>query len=257
MPESVRDRPTNSYEHVFLLAKSQRYFYDAEAVKEPLQQSSLERGYSAAYFRNDAPKMQSAPGDVRAKENWRANAYIPSGRNLRSVWTINPAGFPGAHFATFPPALVRPMILAGTSARGVCSACLAPFERVTEKVAQLEAGRRCLGLGPKTGGDRMTTHGQGETTLHHTVQSDTLGWRPGCDCDAGEPIPATVLDPFIGSGTTCHVAEELGRDSIGIDLSGDYVQMARRRIDRTPAIETTHNGQPVTVEQVPMFEVVS
>jgi hypothetical protein len=88
-------------------------------------------------------------------------------------------------------------------------------------------------------------------------QHTTLGWRPGCDCDAGDPIPATVLDPFGGSGTVGLVAEELDRDAILIDLNPDYTEMARRRIDRTPLVEMTHNGQPVAVEQVPMFEVVT
>ncbi len=58
----------------------------------------------------------------------------------------------------------------------------------------------------------------------------TLSWRPSCSCPAHEPVPATVLDPFCGSGTVGAVAKTLGRDFIGIDLSADYLKLARKRI---------------------------
>ncbi|HSH84449.1 MAG TPA: DNA methyltransferase, partial [Guyparkeria sp.] len=57
----------------------------------------------------------------------------------------------------------------------------------------------------------------------------TTGWQPTCDCDAGDPVPAVVLDPFLGSGTTAMVAQQLGRRAIGIDLKADYLDMAIRR----------------------------
>jgi hypothetical protein len=116
MPESVTDRPTSAYEHVFLLSKSKRYFYDAEAVRE--RWADDRQGCAgAAQWKYDS---------IRDRTSSTINSSEPprvSGRNLRNVWTINPAGFPGAHFATFPPALIRPMILAGTSERGACPSC--------------------------------------------------------------------------------------------------------------------------------------
>ena len=96
MPESVRDRPTKSHEYVFLLAKSKKYFYDSEAVKEPTV-------------------------DGKGK------------RNRRTVWTMANKPFRGAHFAVFPPALAEPCIKAGTSGRGCCPTCGQQHERITRK----------------------------------------------------------------------------------------------------------------------------
>ena len=121
MPESVTDRPTKAHEYIFLLTKSARYYYDAEAIREPQ-------------------------------------------RNKRSVWEIPTQPYSEAHFATFPEALVRPCILAGTSEAGV------------------------------------------------------------------------VLDPFAGSGTTLAVATSLGRKSIGIELSDEYMEIARKRITKQTPI---------------------
>ena len=134
MPESVTDRPTKAHEYLFLLTKSARYYYDADAVREALQESSIERGYSKAYMDGATRKMKLSPNEVRAKGNWRTseNAYIPSGRNRRTVWQIATAPYSGAHFATYPPALVEPCIKAGTSEHGVCPECGAPWERVVE-----------------------------------------------------------------------------------------------------------------------------
>jgi tRNA G10 N-methylase Trm11 len=85
----------------------------------------------------------------------------------------------------------------------------------------------------------------------------TLGWQPSCTCDAGEPVPATVLDPFFGAGTTGIVARSLGRDCIGIELNPDYVEMARRRLDGTEEIEVTDvDGNTFTLEQATMFSSV-
>jgi len=62
-----------------------------------------------------------------------------------------------------------------------------------------------------------------------TTATATTGWRPTCRCDAGEPVPAVVLDPFAGSGTVCQVSTDLGRRSIGIELNPEYVSQARER----------------------------
>lgn len=147
MPESVTDRPTKAHEYVFLLTKSARYFYDAEAVREPA---------------SDYTAHTNGRGvDVGGKhDRTRINGNVPTpmaGRNLRSVWTIPSAPFPEAHFATFPPALAS----------------------------------RCI--------------------------------------QAGSRMGDTVLDPFAGSGTVGAVAERLGRHSVLVELSPEYVAMAKRR----------------------------
>ena len=201
MPESVRDRCTKAHEYIFLLAKSERYYYDQDAIAEPFADASLER------LRQDVANQKGSdrvPGKTNGAmkavgtprndgDRWNENggrgfninanrsSYKPGsasnmndgehveksdeglpvrdcGRNKRSVWTVTTQPFKEAHFATFPPALIEPCILAGC---------------------------------PKGG---------------------------------------TVLDPFGGAGTTGLVADRLGRDAIQIELKPEYADMAERRI---------------------------
>jgi DNA modification methylase len=117
MPEAVTDRPTRSHEYVFLLTKSPRYFYDADAIREPM----------ADYARKGGTAPSTAGGSTTNGIGSNSlHQMATSGRNKRSVWTINPRPYPEAHFATFPEALPRTCILAGTSAHGVCPRCSAP-----------------------------------------------------------------------------------------------------------------------------------
>jgi DNA modification methylase/transcriptional regulator with XRE-family HTH domain len=131
MPESVTDRPTKAHEQLFLLAKRERYFYDGEAIKEHFVDER--NGNPGAYDSSASVALGSQTGRGRRYLNigkpWNEDGTA-SGRNKRSVWTIPSAPFPLAHFATFPPALVEPCVQAGTSARGACPACGAPWARV-------------------------------------------------------------------------------------------------------------------------------
>jgi hypothetical protein len=200
MPESVRDRCTKSHEYVFLLSKSARYYYDAEAIKEPVTQSSIER-LSQPNLENQAGSDRvpgKTNGNMKAvgagRRSWNgskfhdgknrevhpnvgvnrdkpvnghrpgrddggANCNDPEQekRNKRDVWTVCTQPYKGAHFATFPPKLIEPCILAG--------------------------------------------------------------------CPQG----GTVLDPFGGSGTTGDVASGNGRDAILIELNPEYVKLAADR----------------------------
>ena len=162
----------------------------------------------------------------KALENLRdkQNGQQSSGANLRNVWTIATQAYSGAHFATFPEKLVEPCILAGTSERGCCGECGAPWERVTER-KQINPGNRQTN-GPRSVERRHETAGF-EQRLE--TQVETLGWKPACEHDA-EPAPCTVLDPFGGSGTVGLVADRLGRDAILIELNPEYAEMAERRI---------------------------
>jgi DNA modification methylase len=115
MPESVRDRCTKAHEYVFLLSKSPRYYFDHEAIKEKAAQSSIDRakyGYKHA-FKN---QFAGSPSDSRHQDGkqYDAGAFAAETRNRRSVWTVATRPFKGAHFATFPPDLVDPCILAGS-----------------------------------------------------------------------------------------------------------------------------------------------
>jgi DNA modification methylase len=153
MPETVRDRPAQCFEKVWLLTRSARYFYDVQAVKQPVTGGAKPR-------RSDGqtkPKKGSHAHDRRAG-SLRCD-QMPTTRHLRNVWEMPIEGFPGAHFATFP-----------------------------RKLPEL-----CI--------------------------------KAGC------PVGGVVLDPFAGAGTTGLVADQLGRDSILIELSADYAEIARRRIE--------------------------
>jgi DNA modification methylase len=146
MPESVRDRCTKAHEYIFLLSKSERYYFDSEAMKEPAAQP--ERVRNDKIGGNKGDDVHHSPGG-----QFTGSAT----RNRRSVWTVATRPYSGAHFATYPPELIEPCILAGS--------------------------------------------------------------RPG----------DTVLDPFMGSGTTAQVAQDLGRKAIGCELNPDYVALQSER----------------------------
>lgn len=167
MPESCKDRPTRAHEYVFLLSKSGRYYYDAEAVKEPAvgfpgsQNPNARRRGNTRTFRGGNAYTHDQAKENGADIKRQSHGLVPnvSGkRNRRSVWTIATRPYRGAHFATFPEELARPCILADS--------------------------------------------------------------RPG----------DTVLDPFMGSGTTGAVAAQEGRDFIGIEINPEYIEMSKQRI---------------------------
>lgn len=109
MPESVRDRCTKAHEYIFLLSKSERYFFDADAIKEPLAASSVDR------LSQPTLAQQIGSSRVPGKTNGNMKA-VGNGknRNRRSVWTVTTKPYKGAHFATYPPDLIEPCVLAGS-----------------------------------------------------------------------------------------------------------------------------------------------
>jgi DNA modification methylase len=226
MPESITDRPTKAHEYLFLLTKSARYYYDAEAIKEPALQPLGDAVATGQHKARD-PRGNGASPLTTLGTNQGA-----SGRNRRSVWTIATEPYPEAHFATFPEKLVEPCILAGTSERGACPTCGAPWGRLTERpegaptfkaLAIAESG--ALPDGP---GTHRNLGGRYQKWLDENP-TQTLGWSNACDCEVADPVPCKVLDPFSGSGTTVAVAERLGRVGVGVELKPDYVALARRR----------------------------
>jgi len=149
MPESVQDRCTKAHEYIFLLSKSQKYYYDIEAIKEEAtttDESIRNRDYS---------RLNNTPGRTRMA-GLTTNHY--ESRNKRSVWTINTKPYSGAHFAVFPQELIEPCIMAGA------------------------------------------------------------------------PVGGIVLDPFMGSGTTAQVAQNLGRKYLGCELNSEYKNLQHKRI---------------------------
>ncbi len=184
LPSSVSDRFTLTYEPIYFLVRQQRYHFDLDAVREPHRTPAVER--------------QSRPDDGRADAAGTLAGTLsglrsgpgrhPLGKNPGDCWPIATRGFKGAHFATFPPELVRRPILAGCPAV-VCTRC-----------------------------------GEGQK-----VRTGSLP----CDCHA----PARrglVFDPFFGVGTVGLVAQELGRDWLGIELNPDFARMAEERLEIAP-----------------------
>ena len=128
-----------------------------------------------------------------------------------------------SHFATFPPKLVEPCILAGTSEKGCCSECGAPWARLVERQTTDPTH-----VSPKLGNhanrnDADRLHRVGET------HSKTTGWLPTCD-HGSDPVPCVCLDPFSGAGTVGLVAQRLQRDAVLIEISPEYAEMSRKRI---------------------------
>ena len=319
MPESVTDRPTKSHEHIWLMSKSPRYFYDAEAIKEratyegPNSPESIASPYGQGFTRraqavpagwdtepgahgqfhkngrasqNDdrarppgtrphkgigakgnangfrggcyvdgQPGKRTKRGNTKpgkneldpsmrlrhgCNERWEqreAAGETPLSRNCRDVWTIATTPFAEAHFATFPPELAERCIKAGTSERGCCGYCGAPWERVTARVDQgydgSRYGERAVAAtgGVISGGTEKST--LGSSNGKSVGQTTTSGWRATCSCvDPGHSALCTVLDPFGGSGTTGLVADRLQRNAILIELNPEYAEMARRRLTK-------------------------
>ena len=233
MPDSCTDRPTCSHEKVFLLAKSAKYFYDAEAVREKAVSVPHSPGN-----KRDNGRLTSSMGHVQDPgRSWASSGT----RNLRNVWTINPRPYKEAHFATFPEQLVEPCVKAGTSVAGCCPSCGAPWKRVVAKGdPDLEHQKACGGdqngeYSGKATKDYASAGAEDASAVKARIlagmrERETVGWNPTCSCPEHEPVPCTVLDPFCGSGTTGLVSLREGRRFIGIELNGDYIPMAYRRI---------------------------
>jgi len=155
MPESVQDRCTKAHEYIFLLSKSQKYYFDADAIKE----ESINTPEQQEAKRNKQEhKGQRDNGDMRHTTAGFTKTGIYEKRNKRSVWTVTTKPYEGAHFAVFPSDLIEPCILAGA------------------------------------------------------------------------PVGGLVLDPFMGSGTTAQVAQNLGRQYIGCELNTDYKPLQDNRV---------------------------
>ncbi|HEY2418588.1 MAG TPA: site-specific DNA-methyltransferase [Steroidobacteraceae bacterium] len=226
MPESAKDRPTSAIEYVFMLTKSARYFWDAGAVKRVSAASSIDRL---------AQDVASQKGSNRAnggrKTNGPMRATGGSARNFRNsdlffdsleppyglicdadgmplALDVNPAAYSGAHFATFSPKLIEPLIRAGTSERGCCAQCGAPWVRTTDKTfvptqdpMSLKAGDKGIALG---GWERP--RGVNDAT--------TTGWAPSCGCVSFRCVTCSfVLD-------TNHENREASTKQIVPDMRG-------------------------------------
>jgi site-specific DNA-methyltransferase (adenine-specific) len=204
-PASVRDRLTCAHESFYLLVRSPRYFFDLDAVRVPHRS------------RRTPPRRRTHPsgrptwagplaGDHAGLDRQRALGRVghPLGKNPGDVWRLAASNYRGAHFATFPEALVeRP--LRATCPERVCAACGTPWQR------------------------EPVTRALGEVAVLGAL-------RRGCTCNGGS-APGLVLDPFMGAGTVAVVARRLGRDYIGIELNPAFARLARQRLAGSPSEE--------------------
>lgn len=237
MPESVTTRPTNATERLYLLAKCPEYYYDSFAVREKNSDGTLER------YRDGEARPHSSENDVRPQSDrsqpW-ADIVTHTGRNLRNWWSLISEPNRMLHFAGFPRSIPRKAILAGTSAYGACAWCQAPWRRMVDVTPEYQSILDEGHAHPSWKGERRAQAINIGVAFgdkpKSTVRSEvTVGWAPSCSCGTTEVVPCVVLDPFAGTGTTLQVAEELGRDSIGIELKAEYVEMIHQRMGRVTA----------------------
>jgi DNA modification methylase len=216
MPESVQDRPTMDYEHVFLFVKERHYYFDAVAIQQP----SISTHASGNGFKRDA-RLSYLNSDGTARGNdqqWEPTDF----RNCRSVWLIPTEPFPGAHFAVMPSKLVERCILAGSSPY-ICEQCNAPWERIIMKTAHVNKREPAHVPGNS---DTKT-----DSTGWQSMRLTTDEWKSTCQCKnntgAGKSL---ILDPFMGVGTTAFVALHYNRQYLGVELNPSYIEMAKERI---------------------------
>lgn len=219
MPESVQDRPTKAHEYIFLLTKSPKYYYDGDAIREQATQDRW-GGHSPMNLNNSKDKNGVYRGLTRERD------MMPESRNKRSVWEVTTKPYPEAHFATYPEKLVEPCILAGTSEKGACAECGKPWVRDSEIVSTPERDTRNNRIGVIPGRDHASRM---NSKAMEKVEREFKGWKAGCVC-GGDIVPSTVLDPFVGSGTTLAVAQRLGRRGVGADINEEYLSLASRRL---------------------------
>lgn len=200
VPTSVRDRLTSSWEYIYVFAKQPNYFFDLDAIRVP-HTSALSKRHrlTTAVHGREAwrgPNSASATGLTALKA--RGLVGHPLGKNPSDSWTIAASNYRGSHHATFPVELARRAILAGCPEQR-CANCRAPWTRPVLRSTDGTARRG---------------------TLH-----------PTCSC-AAKSAAGTVLDPFMGAGTTAVAAEQLGRSWLGIELSAKFAAEAEARISQ-------------------------
>jgi len=237
MAESVEDRPGSACESIFLLSKSSDYYYDHIAVRRP--DAGYDMGNKNGFER---------PERLGSKARGSRQPFVAgSGRNFRNndLWFDTAAmlfnddgdplglhsgvgNFKGAHFASFPREVIEPLILCGSSERGVCPTCGNPWERQAER----ERVATRPGYETKVAGNEGLTSGNRDPGRHITKYK-TIGWGPSCGCEKKDPIPAIVGDMFAGTGTTLAIAREHGRVAIGCDIDTRNLDFVNERMTNT------------------------
>ncbi len=198
VPTSVRDRLATKYEVIYLLSRSPSYFFNLDAIRQP-HTSRPPKAKQGATVTELRPRWlgPNSDGDRGLKAlRARGEQGHPLGKNPGDVWAMSVSNFRGAHFATYPVALVERMLLAGCPERR-CSKCRAPWRAPSSR-----------------------THRQSP--------------EPSCTCSAPSEA-GIVLDPFMGAGSTAIAARRFHRDWLGIEISHEYRQIALDRLEQLDA----------------------
>lgn len=231
MPESVKDRFTGSWEHLFFFVKSKRYFFEQQFeahISEPNFKICGAKGSEFQQSRADPEGL---------------HVYGLLGRNKRDVWVINTQPYPEAHFATFPEKLCETPILAGCPSM-ICKKCGKAREKEYQVVGRtITEAMRIAGC-DRQGDYQGGSWGEPESHLAQNPSDtkrrilESMGEVKECgytDCGCNAGFEAGVLlDPFTGSGTVQAVAKRLGRKSIGIELNPNYCKLAAKRLQEIP-----------------------
>jgi len=227
MPSSVKDRFNVDYEVLYQFSKKKKYYFEQQL--EPIKNETIERnkyGHCGDGVTTVGRKRKA--GEFATKQG---NKLM---RNKRCVWRINTTSFSAKkygfkdidHFATFPKALVRTPIL--TTPIEICEKCgkakspiYTPSKEYAKKLKQswTEDTDKDKNL-------RMEIGFKANTKKHSCCPDYKVSFKSSCNCNAGFK-PSIIMDIFAGKGTTLEVARDLGRDSIGIEINPDYVEIAK------------------------------
>ncbi len=250
MPESVTDRFSSTHEHVFLLAKAARYFFDLDAVRAEHTSTHVPGNKSRDSGGLD---HKGRPTDEAARH--------PLGKNPGDVLTLATQPTPYAHFATFPLDLALHFIRALCPPQ-VCEECGVAYEHRVS----IEEGEPAEDYTGQALHDYAAAGAQDPSESKRRIlrsmarQTRDLGYHPACGCgteysipqeeldadptliddfeiEPPPPVPGTVLDPFAGSGTTTEAARKLGVSSIGIELNPEYEAVMRERFGTLHSLE--------------------
>jgi DNA modification methylase len=249
LPESVTDRCRDSHEYLFHLTKSEQYFSAVDEVREAYTPGTEAR-YAAGFGQTKRQNGNQLTKGYDDSDGGPA-AQNPFGKLPGSVWPIasEPLIVPEAvqqhydlpdHFAAFPQELPRRIIL-GWSPSGICIACGEGRRPVVEKEYQPTQGETTRRRGLMDGtADHSPLMGATGHVVGNTTATIT-GYACACPDTSAPTRPAIVLDPFAGTGTTCGVARALGRYGVGLDLSADYLRLARWRVFESGHFAKTAN----------------
>ena len=234
MPSSVKNRPTSSHEHVFLLTKNSKYFYDYFSIVEPVAKESKQRyEYSFGGKKNKTLKENNNPTAIVGDREYKPY------KNKRDVWIINNKPFRKAHFAVMPIELAETCIKAGSSEKGCCPECGSPMNRILDK-------KRIATRPGKNNKKDITKMANLDPQRHIAVYGGEDKWVIDCEHYFSDTEPCLVLDPFSGAGTTGVAAVRNGRSYIGIELNKEYIYITKERFKKI---------DPLVIEEKNIFDI--